>query len=75
LRYDECLPTGLILVPLLKRALVEDATFKKECLYKIAKEFDVNQVSVVSFKTVHHNFCSSKPSTFASKIVAQKTVT
>ena len=36
--------SGLILVPLIKKALLEDETFKKECLCSIAKQFDINQV-------------------------------
>ena len=44
--------TALVLIPLLKKALIEDASFKKECLCTIAKQFDVNQVSFCSFDSL-----------------------
>ena len=36
--------SGFVLMPSIRKALLEDEVFKKQCLCSIAKQFDVNQV-------------------------------
>jgi hypothetical protein len=67
--------SGFVLIPSIRKALLDDEIFKKQCLCSIAKQFDVNQVKInlyaIKLKTLLFPF--SKLSTFGSKTVALKT--